>query len=236
LLHFGGHDFSCALQAWESRASYERMKDDLLQRYSRYSLADMVRGIDDYFRGEAFGLPHLFLQERRRVLARVIAAVLDKHETTYRRIWEENRKLVRYLRQADAPIPEALAIVARHVLEQEALAALEEVERTGALSQTLLETVAEASALGLTLDLAPAKATLQAAVDRALDAVAADPTGERVAAAGRLITDARGLGLRFGLWAAQNRFFQIWRDRRDARPRLSPLGSALGFKLAVEAP
>jgi len=31
-------------------------------------------------------------------------------------------------------------------------------------------------------------------------------------------------------------FFQIWRDRRDARVRLSPLGAALGFKLAVEAP
>jgi len=236
LLHFGGHDFSCALQAWESRAAYERMKDDLLQRYSRYSLADMVRGIDDYFRGEAFGLPHLFLEERRRVLARVIAVVLDKHEATYRLIWEENRKLVRYLRQADAPIPDALAIVARHVLEQEAVAALADVEWTGALPETLRDTVAEAGALGLTLDLSPAKAAMQAAVDRALDAVAADPTAERVAVAGRLITEARGLGLRFGLWAAQNRFFQVWRDRRDARPRLSPLGTALGFKLAVEAP
>jgi alpha-amylase/alpha-mannosidase (GH57 family) len=236
LLHFGGHDFSCALQAWEGRAAYERMKDDLLERYARYSLADMVRGIDEYFRGEAFGLPHLFLEERRRVLARVIASVLDKHETTYRGIWAENRKLVRYLRQADAPIPDALAIVARHVLEQEALAELADVDRTGALSEPLLETLAEASALGLTLDLLPAKPHLQAAVDRALDAVAADPTAERVAAASRLITDARTLGLRFGLWATQNRFFEIWRGRREARPRLATLGTALGFKLAVEGP
>ncbi|HEU5194198.1 MAG TPA: DUF3536 domain-containing protein [Methylomirabilota bacterium] len=236
LLHFGGHDFSCALQAWESRAAYDRMKDDLLQRYARYSLADMVRGIDDYFRGEAFGLPHLFLEERRRVLARVIATTLEKHEATYRGIWEENRKLVRYLRQADAPIPEALAIVARHVLEQEALAALADVERTGTFSELLLETLAEAHALGLTLDLSPAKPPMQAAVDRALDAVAADPTPERLTAAVRLITDARALALRFGLWAAQNRFFEIWRLRRDARPWLAQLGAALGFNLAVEAP
>jgi alpha-amylase/alpha-mannosidase (GH57 family) len=236
LLHFGGHDFSCALQAWEGRAAYERMKDDLLQRYARYSLADMVRGIDDYFRGETFGLPHLFLEERRRVLARVIATVLEKHETTYRRIWEENRKLVRYLRQADAPIPEALAIVARHVLEQEALAALQDVPRTGAFSEPLLEIVAEASALGLTLDLSTAKPALQAAVDGALAAVAAEPGAERVAAAGRLISDARALGLQFGLWAAQNRFFEIWRQRREARARLVPLATALGFKLALEVP
>jgi len=236
LLHFGGHDFSCALQAWESRTAYERMKDDLLQRYARYSVADMVRGIDEYFRGEAFGLPHLFLEERRRVLARVIASVLEKHEATYRGIWEENRKLVRYLRQADAPIPEALAIVARHVLEQQALTELNEVGRSGTLSEPLLETIAEASALGLMLDLSAAKPQLQAAIERALAAVAAEPTPERVAAATRLVTDARTLGLRFGLWAAQNQFFDVWRGGRDARPQLQPLATALGFKLAVEVP
>ena len=50
------------------------------------------------------------------------------------------------------------------------------------------------------------------------------------------LIDARALGLRFGLWATQNRFFEIWRGQRDARPRLVPLGAALGFKLKVEVP
>jgi alpha-amylase/alpha-mannosidase (GH57 family) len=236
LLHFGGHDFSCALQAWEGRAAYERMKGDLLRRYDRYSLADMVRGIDEYFRGQAFGLPHLFLEERRRVLVRVIASVLEKHEATYRGIWEENRKLVRYLRQADAPIPDALAIVARHVLEQEALGELGRLERPGPLPERIYEPVGEARALGLTLDLSPAKTPLQAVVDRALAAVAAAPTAERVAEACRLIADARGLGLQFGLWATQNRFFEIWRTRGEARATLAPLASELGFKLALDAP
>ena len=236
LLHFGGHDFSCALQAWEGRAAYERMKTDLLRRYARYSLADMVRGIDEYFRGEAFGLPHLFLEERRRVLARVIGTVLEKHEETYRRIWEENRKLVRYLRQADAPIPEALAIVARHVLEQEALAELGRLEGPGPLPERVYELVSEALALGLTLDLAPAKTHLQAVVDRALDAVAVAPTAEGVADACRLVADARAVGLRFGLWGTQNRFFEIWRARLEARATLVPLATELGFKLALEAP
>ncbi len=234
LLHFGGHDISCALQAWEGRAAYERMKTDLLRRYARYSLADMVRGIDEYFRGEAFGLPHLFLEERRRVLARVIASVLEKHEETYRHIWEENRKLVRYLRQADAPIPDALAIVARHVLEQETLAVLGRLERPGPLPERVLELIGEARALGLTLDLAAAKPALQAAVDRALDTVAAEPSDGRVADACHLIADARRLDLRFGLWATQNRFFEIWRARTDARPRLAPLATVLGFKLLAE--
>jgi alpha-amylase/alpha-mannosidase (GH57 family) len=234
LLHFGGHDFTCALRAWEGRAAYDRIKDDLRQRYERQSLADMVRGLDEHFPGEPFALPHLFLEERRRVLARVIASVLERHEETYRGIWEENRKLLRYLRQADAPIPEALAIVARHVLEQETLAELAGVEGVGPLPERLLEAIAEASALGLTLNLAPAKPYVQAMVDRALDAVATGPTAERVATVQRLVEDAAALGLRFGLWRAQNRFFEIWQARPEARGGLAPLGDTLGFNLAAE--
>ena len=234
LLHFGGHDFTCALRGWQGRAAYDRMKDDLLRRYARYSLADMVRGLDEHFPGDSFALPHLFLDERRRVLARVIASVLERHEAAYRAIWEENRKLVRYLRQADAPIPDALAIVARHVLEQETLAELASIEGTGPLPERLLETLAEASTLGLSLDLTAAKPAMQALMERALDAVAGGPSATRGADAVRLVEDAVGLGLRFGLWRAQNRFFAIWRARPDGRAVLLPLGHALGFSLAAE--
>ena len=234
LLHFGGHDVTCALRAWEGHAVYDRTKDDLLGRFARYSLADMVRGLDEHFPGEPFALPQLFLEERRGALAHVMASVLDKHEETFRTIWEEQRQLIRYLRQADAPIPEALAIVARHVLEQEALAMLARLEGAGPLPERVGELIHEAGGLGLTLDLLPAKPALQRAVQSALAAVAADPVAARVAAAQRLIEDARALGLRFGLWQAQNRFFETWRARPEARAALAPLGAALGFNLAVE--
>jgi len=230
LLHFGGHDVTCALRAWEGRAAYDRMKEDLLRRFAHHSLADMVRGLDEFFPAE-FALPHLFLDERRQVLARVIASVLDKHEETYRRIWEENHKLVRYLRQADAPIPEALAIVARHVLEQEARAELARLGDGGALPERAAELVREARALGLTLDLTPATPALRRAVLGALDAVAAEPGAERVAAVQRLVQEAGVLGVDFGLWEAQNRLFEIWRAQPEARPVLEPLAAALGFNL-----
>jgi hypothetical protein len=210
------------------------MKDDLLRRYARHSLADMVRGLDEHFPSEHFALPDLFLEERRRVLARVTAAVLERHEETYRAIWEEHRKLVRYLRQADAPIPDALAIVARHVLEREALAELVGVRGVGPLPERLLEALAEADTLGLTLDLTATRPAMQQLVDRALAGVDAETTPERVTTAQRLVEDARALGLPFGLWAAQNHFLATWRARPEAHAVLTPLGEALGFNLTGE--
>jgi hypothetical protein len=235
LLHFGGHDVTCALRAWEGRAAYDHMKDELLRRFAHHSLADMVRGLDDFFPGQAFALPDLFLDERRQMLGRVIASVLDKHEETYRRIWQENHKLVRYLHQADTPIPEALAIVARHVLEQETLATLARLDEGGGLPERAIELVREARALGLTLDLTSARPLLQRALLGALDALAAEPAAERVAAVCRLVEDAATLELEFGLWEAQTRFFEIWRAQPGARPVLAPLASVLGFNLEGDA-
>jgi len=232
LLHFGGHDFSCGIRAWDDQATYDAVKADLLGRLARQSVADLVRGLDEYFPGGLSSLSHLFLDERRRVLASVIRATLDRHEETYRKIWEETRKLVHYLREVDAPLPEALAIVARHVLEQQVAAELQPLPELGAIPDRAFTIVGEAQTLGLTLDLAPLRFIMHRAVTQALDAIAESASSERVARATALIEGARRLGIRYGHWATQNRFFQLWRERPDARDVLLPLATTLGFSLA----
>jgi len=231
LVHYGGHDFSCGIRAWEDQATYDAMKADLLRRYGELSVADMVRGMDEYFPGEPLTLAHLFLEERRHVLDSVIRAALDKPEETYRHIWEENRKLVHYLLQVDVPVPEALRLVGRHVLEQQACDALERMAELAAIPERVFEIAAEAKALDLTLDLTRPRAAARRAVERALDAVAEAPTAAHVAAATALIEGANRLGLHYGLWAAQNRFFELWGAHPEARTTLRPLAAALGFEL-----
>ncbi len=232
LAHFGGHDFSCGVRTWDDQATYDALKTDLLARCARQSVADLVRGLDEYFPGGGSSLGHLFLDERRRVLANVIRATLERHEETYQKIWEENRKLVHYLRDADAPIPDALAIIARHVLEREVSLELLSVPDLAAIPDRVVALVDEAKALGLTLDLMPQRFVMQSAMARVLALVAESPSRECVAQATALIEGARRLGIRYGHWVSQNRFFQIWSERPDARGDLLPLATALGFSLA----
>ncbi len=231
LVHYGGHDFSCGIRTWQDQATYDVMKADLRRRFARLSVADMVRGVDEYFLDEPFSLAHLFLEERRRVLQNVIRAVLERHEETYRRIWEENRKLVHYLRQVDAPIPDTLGMAGRHVLERQACAALEQMDGLGPVPQRAVDIAAEAHALGFTLDLMPARFATNRAVKQALAAVATSLAPEDVATAKALLEGARRLGLRYGHWATQNQFFELWRARPEARPVLLPLAETLGFDL-----
>jgi alpha-amylase/alpha-mannosidase (GH57 family) len=236
VLHFGGHDFSCGIRGDEGPEAYESMKADLLRRYGQRSMADMVRGLDEYFPRDLFGLPHLFLEERRRVLTRVMQAVLERFEEAHHRIWEDSRKLVHYLRQAEAPIPDVLRVTAKHVLEHQLTAELERIPETGTLSERAFELSQEARAMGLTLDLTAVRPVMGRAVARALDALGERPAPERVAATVALIEGARRLEARFGTWHTQNRFFALWQRLPQARAVLRPLADTLGFDLAETTP
>jgi alpha-amylase/alpha-mannosidase (GH57 family) len=233
VLHFGGHDFSCGVTAYDEVA-YQRMKADLLARYPRHSMADMVRGLDEHFPHQTFSLRHLFLEERRRVLGHVVRAVLARHEETYHRIWEESRPLVHYLREVDAPLPEILRLTARHVLEERVAAELVLLEPLGTIPARVFELGDEARALGLTLDLGFAKPAMREVIHQTLTALHADASPERIASALALIEGAQRLGIRFGRWAVRNDFFALWRAHPDARAALQPIAAALGFALAAE--
>src|SRR5262249_31356214 len=149
--------------------------------------------------------------------------------------WEASRRLVRYLRRADAPIPDALALVARHVLEQEVSAEVRRISGPGALPASVDELLGEAHALGLSLNLTPIRPALERTLEHALDTIAEEPSADRIDAARRLVADAQRLRLGLRLWAGQNRYFEIWRAHPAARPSLRPLGLALGFALDGEA-
>ncbi len=158
-----------------------------------------------------------------------------RHEEAYRRIWEESRQLVHYLREVDAPIPEVLRLTARHVLEERIGLELPALTTQGTISPRVFDLADEARALGLALDLAFAGPPMRQAVQRALRRVDEDVSPESVAAALELIEGAARVGIHFGRWAAQNEVFGLWQRHPKERAALEPLTGILGLALA-EAP
>jgi alpha-amylase/alpha-mannosidase (GH57 family) len=227
--HFGGHDITCGVQLSDDPAAYIALHRDLLDRYERRNLPELVRGFDAAFGRHTFGVTDLFLEERRRVLSAVLGKLIARHESTVHQVWDETHALLDYLKAADVPIPETLAVVARRVLEQDALAALTEASDDGAIPPRVFELMAHARKLQLTLNLGAARPLIRHAVERALDRVGQAPSEATVAKATALVEGAQRLGSGFGHWAAQNRFFALWTQRPEARRVLTPLARVLGF-------
>jgi len=237
VLHFGGHDFHCTLRSGLEPTAFSSVRDELFQRFSQ-GLSDVVRALDRHFPGPAYGIRDLFLEERRRILAAVTDAVLRRYEETYRRFYEENRGLLQYLREADAPAPEALVLAARYVLRREIARELEALAEAEGIPTRLAELVEEARSLGLepVLDGAGAADQLERTLLGHLTRLGERVSADRVRRALAVLEIGRGLGCMPNLWAAQNRLFELWRTGDAERRReLGPLATALGFRREGDA-
>jgi len=236
VLHFGGHDFHCGVCAVLDVQEFAAIRDELFQRFSGHSLSEVVRALDRHFPGKAYGIRDLFLEERRRILAFVTEGVLRRFEETYRHLYEETRRLLQYLREADAPAPEALALAARYVLRRDLERALPGLAEDGEIPERIHELLGEARLLGI--DLALERERTAPHLERALlvrmSRLAEGISPERVERTLAVLRLAESVGVAPDLWAAQNRFFQLWRQQ-DAETRgvLMPLAAGLGFGLTA---
>jgi hypothetical protein len=139
-----------------------------------------------------------------------------------------------YMRESDAPAPEALTLAARYVLQRELERLVPALADVDEVPERVRDVLAEARGLGL--DLALERQQVAGHLERALLARMArlweSVTPERVESATVALRVGRELQCGPDLWAAQNRFFDLWRGANpEARRVLGPLGDALGFRL-----
>jgi alpha-amylase/alpha-mannosidase (GH57 family) len=234
VLHFGGHDFHCAMRGRLDGPALAAVRDELFQRFARHSLSEVVRALDRHFEERAYGIRDLFLEERRTILASVTEGVLRRFEETYRHLYEENRRLMQYLREADARAPEALALAARYVLQRSLERELAGLAETDGVPGRVAELVAEAHSAGV--ELAPDRERTAGHLERALLSrlvrLREEVTPEHVESVRAVLQVGQWVGCPPDLWASQNRFFELWKAQpAEARPILALLGQALGFAL-----
>jgi hypothetical protein len=120
-------------------------------------------------------------------------------------------------------------MVARRVLEQDLMAALEEGAGQLTIPPRVFDLLAHARRLQLNLNVTAARQLIRQAVVRAVDLMGQAPTADAVARAVALVEAANRLGTGTTHWAGQNRFYALWTERADRRQVLAPLARALGF-------
>jgi alpha-amylase/alpha-mannosidase (GH57 family) len=239
VLHVGGHDFHAAVRTDLGPDTARQAEEALFRCFGNHGLTEVVRELDSRFDGRSYAVPDLFLEERRRLLTRVTEDVLLRFEETYRRLYEENRRLMRYLRDADVPAPDALALAARYVLERRVereVALLADEADPAPSAARIGELLTEARSLGIALAVDPRRTArhLEAAL---LAAIARLEEGlDSVATATALCVLDLGTDLGAGgpdLWTAQNRVFRLGRgmSATEGVASLAPLAARLGLRL-----
>jgi hypothetical protein len=244
VLHFGNHNLTGGIRSFAGEDEFRALRDELLRAFSTADIAAVVRLLAN-FPEYTFSLKSLFGDRQRAILYHVLESSLADAERAYRRLYEDNASLMRFLIAEDLPLPAAFRMAAEFVLNQDLRAVLtsEEVELDRARS--LLE---EADAIEVDLD----REGLSYAVERALERVAnlflEHPRDmQRLENWSELASLTASLPFDVNLWKSQNVFYDLLRTVYPAVLERSRAGdetaerwiqlfTALGQQLSVAVP
>jgi alpha-amylase/alpha-mannosidase (GH57 family) len=240
VLHFGAADFRCGLVPYPGPAQDAAIETALFTRLEAVSFARMLREVDRYFPGRDYALRDLFLDERRRVAEVLLEGTMRRYEDDYLRIFEDNRRLMEFLREIDSPIPGPLRVAADVTLTRSVLQvtdrALRGDVRLEEIEEDLLRAVQLARRLGARLHIAPVRRDVEELVRRRVAAlVAGQAAALRATELVGILDLAQRVGLWLDLWDVQNRIW-AWAGSASVtldRERTAAVAGRLWFDEAV---
>jgi alpha-amylase/alpha-mannosidase (GH57 family) len=206
VLHFGNHNLTGGIRRFAGEEEFRALRDELVRAFSTADISAVVQQLAN-FPEYTFSLKSLFGDRQRSVLSRVLESSLADAERAYRRLYEDNASLMRFLIAQDLPLPRAFRMAAEFVLNGDLRAVLANGEVDMDRARSLLE---EAEAIRVKLD----HEGLSYAVERALQRTA---TGflehprdmERLEAWAELASLTEMLPFDVNLWKSQNVFYDL---------------------------
>ena len=128
VLHLGGHVINGGVKASFDCEEFHAIKKEIVMAFERGAFVDIIRMIDHYFGVHTYSLLHLFRDEQRKVLSRVISNTLKGVERAYRLVFENNRVLMLFWQETGMPIPKPILAAAEFTLGLDVRGALESEE------------------------------------------------------------------------------------------------------------
>jgi hypothetical protein len=223
VLHLGDHNLSGGILRSREAGAYERAAAELAEPFRRADLAEILRIVDRHFGTGDYALRLLFRDEQQEVLGIILRSVLTEADEVYRRLYEDNAPLMRFLSSHGIPVPRGFRLAAELALATELRRALEEPEPH---LTRIREVVLEAADTGVTLHEDGLGLTVQHAVERLAEALRADPADlGRLEDLESLVRLARTLPFEVDFWKVQNAYYQMLLRTLPPRRREAEDGS-----------
>jgi alpha-amylase/alpha-mannosidase (GH57 family) len=244
VLHFGGHNLTGGIRWFTDEAQFRALRDDLLRAFSTADLAAVVKLLVN-FPEYTFSLKSLFRDRQRAILYRVLESSVAEAERSYRRLYEENASLMRFLIAQDLPLPRVFRMAAEFVLNRDLRAALSGPDIDLDRAHFLLD---EAQAIKVQLDREGLGYVVERALELQAQAFLEHPRDlPRLEAWVELARLTEVLPFDVNLWKAQNDFYDLlktvypaMRERAetgdDAGQRWIEQFTTLGGLLSVAVP
>ncbi len=212
-LHLGDHNFIGGARRCGDDQSFAGLSRKIKKAFSKSDIAEVIRLLDIHFAADNYSLWHLFKDEQRRVLNKVLETTLAETEAAFRQIYERHFPAMQAMKEMKIPLPRPFAIAAEFVTSNDII---REIRKDKPDFEKIGRLVEEVNRFSLDLD----KKNLGFAVSKRINSLVRDFSADPdcvvlLEEIERIFTMLGDLNLEVDLWEAQNIFFSLAKKRHD---------------------
>jgi len=141
VLHFGDHNLIGRMREHMEDDTFSVMHQEIKDAFLKSNVAEVIHLMDKYFGTHNYSIWHLFRDEQRKILGRIVEGTLKDIETHFRQIYKHHYSLMQVMKERDTPLPKALATPLEFILNTDLRKLLENDELDFDQLQNLIEKV-----------------------------------------------------------------------------------------------
>jgi alpha-amylase/alpha-mannosidase (GH57 family) len=207
-VYFGYHNVNGGVRVYGGENSYLEMVREVTSAFNRADLPGVIRLLDHYFEGGViYSLREIFRDQQRKILNRILDSTLAELEADFRKIYDHNAWLMRFLKDLDVPLPHALHCAADFYLNTSLRRAFGQEEPDLEQISVFLK---EAEMLEVKLDSTSLGYVLEQALEKMAAGLLDDPANLTLLKHLDAVTGlARSLPFEVNLWKVQNIYYRL---------------------------
>jgi alpha-amylase/alpha-mannosidase (GH57 family) len=210
VLHLGDQNIRGGIREYRGMEAYDELGEEVRTAFERGDLAEAGRMVEKNFESGAYTLKLLFRDEQRKILRSILQTKLAEVSGDYRRIYEANAPLMRFMRNLGIPLPKGLQAAAEFTLNDGLvqILAAETIDK-----QHFESTLEEARIAGVQLEETRLEFTFRRRLDQLSKEFQAHPRDMAPLEALRAAADLlHSLPFEVNLWTPQNCFYAVLRS------------------------
>jgi alpha-amylase/alpha-mannosidase (GH57 family) len=214
VLHLGDHNLIGGVREYMGDEAFYSMCEEIKKSFERSDIAEIIRLMDAYFKTHNYSLWHLFRDEQRKVLDKILESTLSEIEASFRQIYERHYPVMQVMKEMRIPLPKAFSAATELIIGTDMR---QELQREELDFEEIGRLVEEVKRWSLELDRKSLGFVVSRKITALMQGLSEEP--KRVApltTVERIFGVLGDLNLEMDLWAAQNIFFSIGKEHYDA--------------------
>jgi len=116
LLHMGGHAFNGGAREYRGEEMFQAMRKEMTAAFESADFGEIIHLMDNHFGMHNYSFTSLFRDRQHAVMNLLLKDTFEKYEIVYRDLFEGERILMNFFREAGMTVPNAFRAAAEFVL------------------------------------------------------------------------------------------------------------------------